>query len=434
MNIPEDILTPMTSLGTLLPADAPAGLGADDIRDALGHPTWPGGDAPTVFDFVRPGEKVCFVVSDHTRKAGADRVMPVIVAGLREKGCRAEDMGVLVASGIHRHSTAEELRGILGDAVAAAVAGRVWMHDPDDAKALVDVGTTARGHAVRVNRRVVSADRVVLVGSASYHYHAGFGGGRKSLVPGVAARETIAYTHSLTLDPKADRLHPNVAPGVLDGNPVAAEMLECARLCGECFVVNTVLTPGGEVVGVFSGELDAAHRAACRMVETISRVDIAEQADLVIASAGTARDWIQSHKALFNASRAAKPTGTIILQAPCPEGLGNDRFRHWLRKRDPAILFRELRHTPEVNGQTALSTIIRGRQTILVTNLPAADIADLGIETAPSIEAAVQRVVAGMGDAKGTYYLVPEARYVVPFVSRCADERQMNNVKRSTSN
>jgi nickel-dependent lactate racemase len=420
VNIPRDLLASATCLGTIRSACKLRALSPADVSGFLASPIGPAGATPAVFDLVRPGESVCFVVSDHTRRTAADLVFPLLLDGLTRKGCSPADMRILVASGIHRRPTQDELAGILGPKVFREFDGRIFLHDPDNEAELVDVGTTPRGHRVRVNRRAVKADRLILLGAATYHYHAGFGGGRKSLVPGVAARETIAHTHSLTLDPTADRIHPNVGPGILDGNPVSEEMLAGARLCDPDCIVNTVLAPDGTLVAAFSGDLDAAHRAACRKVEEVSRVNLAEPADLVIASAGPATNWIQSHKAFFNAHRAVKPGGCVVLLAPCPEGLGDERFREWVRRPDLATIFRELRRAPEVLGQTAVSTRSRAPDTILVTKMSGKDAADLRMRTAPDLDAAARMaldLLRSRGCAKPTCYLFPEAGSLVPFVS-----------------
>ncbi|MFC1461774.1 nickel-dependent lactate racemase, partial [Verrucomicrobiota bacterium] len=365
--------------------DAPA-LSDKDILNALEHPLRPDGKSGPVFDLVRPGETVCLVVSDHTRKTAVDRVLPVLLRGLTERKCLTKDMFILVACGIHRHPTTDETRTILGTEIVKAFEGRIFFHDPDDERNLVSIGTTRRGHDVRINRRAKEADRLILLGAALYHYHAGFGGGRKSLIPGLAARSTIAHNHSLTLDPVHNQIHAKATIGVLDGNPVSEEMLESARLCPPDFIINTVLCPDGSMAGVFAGEMDTALRAACRLVEQINRVNLEQPADFVIASAGTAANWIQSHKALFNALRAIRPNGRVILVAPCQEGLGDKRFRHWITRATVEDIYAGLRQNPEVLGQTALSTRTRGPRTILVTDLNQQDIADLGIPTAPDLD------------------------------------------------
>jgi nickel-dependent lactate racemase len=411
-------------LGTIDPPSSFPALRPDDIRAALASPCWPdGATEPGLYDLIRPGESVCFVISDYTRKTATDLVLPVIVQELKARGCSVEDMRVLVASGIHRKPTTEELRYILGPEAWLDLGDKVVLHDPDDESALTTVGTTKRGHTVRVNRLAVASDRLIPIGAAIYHYHAGFGGGRKSLVPGIASRDTIAHNHSLTLDRVEDRIHPMVGPGILDGNPVAEEMLESARLCEPDAIVNTVLSPAGDLVGVFCGELDAAHRAACSMLEKVARINVEEAADIVIASAAGAPNWIQSHKALYNAHRAVKKDGRIILMAPCPEGIGDERFRYWVKKADITEIYDELRSSPEVNGQTALSTKTKGKITTLVTDMSSSDIAELGIDVAENMDAALSDALAGFsarGVHEPTCYLMPRAMYTVPFLGQGA--------------
>lgn len=416
MNIPKALAGSGTCLGTITSGWKSDPLTDKAIRVALAKPLWPDGDQRTICDIIKPGESVCFVVSDHTRKTACNAVLPVVLKRLADSGCRLADMFILVASGIHRPTTPAEMIHILGKKVAHEFEGRIFQHDPDDDKNLAFVGTTTRGHRVRVNRRAIDANRIVLLGAATYHYHAGFGGGRKSLVPGLAGRDTISCNHSLTLDPDNDCIHPNVGTGVLDGNPVAEEMLEAAHMCRPDITINTVLTPDGKLAGVFSGELDKAHRAACNLVEQVNRVDIQAAADIVVASAETAGNWIQSHKALYNAHRALCPGGRVLLLAPCPEGLGNERFRYWIKKDSLSQIYAELRQSAEVLGQTALSTKSLAPNTILVTDMSRTDIVDLGIETATDLENGVKKAVAQVAcDGKPTYYLMPQARYTVPF-------------------
>lgn len=411
MNIPDGLTDETRYLGEMPPRQRLPAISQEDIHRTLIQAM----QGPPL---VQPGESVCLVVSDQTRKTSIDRVLPALLDILEGSGCSTDDISVLVATGIHRPPTPAETHHILGPEVYHVLEKRVFAHDADDDSQLVCVGQTRRGHSVRVNRRLVEADRLILLGAASYHYHAGFGGGRKALVPGSAARDTIAHNHSLTLDPGHDRIHPMVAPGVLDGNPVAEEMLESARLCGPDLIVNTVLDPFHRLVGVFAGDLDLAHRKACRQVEEVCGADLPEAADLVIASAEEAPNWIQSHKALYNAHRAVRPNGRIVLLAPCREGLGNARFRHWLTRNSVETIYRELRQSAEVNGQTALSTRIRGEQAILVTDLSESDRRDLGIQTAPTVEAAVLMALDQLGatTAKPTCYLMSHARHLVPFV------------------
>lgn len=415
MNVPTSLRRSATCLGILQPRSSFAALTDDDIQAALANPI--GNDG--LQTIATHGGSLCIVVSDHTRKTAADRVLPFLLNRLTEA---VEDANIffLIASGIHRHPSDDEIRHILGAQIAGRFCNQIFTHDPDNDAMLTHVGTTKRGHDVRINSRAVQADHLILLGAATYHYHAGFGGGRKSLVPGLAARKTIAHNHGLALDPQEDRIVPSVEIGALDGNPVAEEMLESAYMCKPDLAINTVLSPTGDLVGIFCGELDSAHREACKLVEQVSRCNINRCADIVLASAGAASNWIQSHKALYNAHRAVAEHGYVILEAPCPEGIGNERFRYWVRKPTIAEIYAELRHSAEILGQTALSTRMRGEHTTLVTGLSEADISDLGIRTQPDVDSAAKQVLgllAAAGVANPTYYTMPEARYVVPFVT-----------------
>jgi len=371
-----------------------------------------------VTEVVQPGEKTVFVVSDHTRKTAVDRFLPAIVKRLMESGCSPDDWSILIASGIHRHPVGEEISKILGPEMSALFEGRISCHDPDSEEGLIDVGQTPMGFRVRVNRKIMDCDRLVLTGTVTFHYHAGFGGGRKAIVPGCASRDTIAYNHSLSLDPAADAARAGVEIGRLDGNPVAEEMLAGARLCRPDLLINSVLSDDGRMVGLFVGDLESAHKEACVMAEKVGRVDLDRTADFVIASTDSAKNWVQSHKALFNASRAVRDGGWVVLDAPAPEGLGDERFRYWITRPTIKEIYDELRQSIEVLGQTALSTRIRGERCVLITEMPNADLDDLGIRSAPSVEAACDIVLKELGVDKPSYYLMPHARYTVPF-SRC---------------
>lgn len=417
--LPPSLSNQADCLGTIASTWRGRPLVRVDVRTALASAVFENGTVRPVFELIHPGESVCLVVSDHTRKTACDLVLPVLLHGLRGRNCSFKDMFVLVASGIHRHPTAPEIEKIIGAEAAKEFSGRIYLHDADDGRGLVAVGKTGNGHEVRINRRAVEADRLVLVGATAFHYHAGFGGGRKSIVPGIAARATIAYTHSLTIDPVADRIRKGVAIGALAGNPVAEAMLECARLHPPDFIINTVLAPDGSLAGVFAGDMDIAHRNACRLAEKVSRVNIDVPADFVIGSAGSASNWIQSHKALFNAHRAIREGGFVILEAGCPEGIGNDRFRHWITKPDLAAIFKGLRSSPEVLGQTALSTRQKAPGTVLVTNMSRDATDALGMRSVKTMRAALKIVLADLAKAgvrRPSYYIMPDAMSVVPFL------------------
>ena len=283
------------------------------------------------------------------------------------------------------------------------------------------VGDTSRGTPVYIDKRACEADRVIVTGSVVLHYFGGFGGGRKAVVPGIASVETISRNHSMNLDPHEDRLDPNVAIGKMAGNPVAEDMLEATMFLPVDYLVNTVLNRQGRIAGIFAGDLEQAHGEACAFAEELFAVPLGEQADVVIASSGPIKNFVQTHKALFNAYQAVKPEGRIIMLAQCPEGLGGDQFVKWLRLGSREAIIAGLRDHAEINGQTALSTTQKAPITTFVTDLSEDDVALLGGRKAASLEdalALVRRELQGHGIDDPTYYTMPSAAYTVPLVTR----------------
>ncbi len=404
------------SLGTLDMADAEP---LHDLEKAVHHAiTAPIGLKHGLYSLVQPDETVAIVLSDAFRHTGMHLILPTVIAGLNRAGIRDEDFLFVFACGTHRPPTQTEQARILGQALYDRFSRQTLVHDPRDEDNLLYVGTTSRGTPVRVNRQVQDCDRVIVTGAVVFHYFGGFGGGRKSIVPGIAGMDTIAHNHALNLDPEKDGLNPAVRIGALDGNPVAEDMLEASQFTKVDFLINTVLNRAGEIAGIFAGDLDAAHRVAARFAHQLFAVPLKRRADLVIASAGNPKNFIQSHKALFNAYQAVKPEGRIVLAAPCPEGFGGETFSQWLRLGERNAVIRELRKRAEINGQTALSTLEKAPITTFITELSEQEVKLLGGRKASSLPEALDLVsgdFARAGVAEPLYYIMPSASYTVPF-------------------
>ncbi len=402
-------------LGTLDIADVPplpdpAAALRDGLRDPIGMDC----DALGAY---RAGDTVTIVVSDSFRYTAVELLLPTLLDALSERGIREEDIHFLFSTGTHRGPTDDEAARILGDAVYARFKDRAIAHDPYDKDQLVDLGTTDAGTPIAIHRRAVETDHLILTGTVVMHYFGGFGGGRKSLVPGVAAVETIAHNHALNLDRHENRLNPAVRIGTLDGNPVAEDMFAASSPCKVDFIVNTVLDRNGAIAGLFTGDFDAAHRSACAFAHALYAAPIGAQADLVIATAGKAKNFIQSHKALYNAYQALKPGGRMVFLAPAPEGYGGNKFAQWLALGSCDAVIAELRKNAEINGQTALSTLEKAPSAIFVTEMDAAQVAALGAQRADSLDAALAQAVSELraaGVEQPTVWLMPSAPYTVP--------------------
>ena len=402
-------------LGTLTVSEAPALPDpAVVLRRQLDTPL--GINGPALAPLV-PGARVCVIVSDATRRTGMHLLLPALLDAVAQRGVRRKDIRFLVATGVHRAPTEDELDFILGEDVHREYADRILCHQADDAASLRLTGQTRRGTPVWINRAALETDFLVVTGTVVLHYFAGYGGGRKAVVPGIAGRATIAANHSLNLDPCSDRLNPAVRTGVMAGNPVAEDMAEAAANVPVHLCINTVLNRQGDLCGVHAGSLEAAHAAACLQAAALYRIPLREPADLVVASAGKAPNFLQSHKALHNAWQARRPGGLVLFLAPCPEGLGGSGFSRWLALGSPGAVIAGLREGAEINGQTALSTLEKTPHTVLVSQLSSGDLALLGVPPARTFQAGLDLCMARLraaGILRPTVIVMPEAAYTVP--------------------
>lgn len=339
-------------------------MGDAELREAFRRPV----ASPSLEEIFHGARSVLVVVPDGTRSAGTDRYLPALVERI-ERCCKAT-IALAVATGIHRSATREEIERTVGHDLAARLP--VLAHDPDDPSRLADLGRTASGTPVKVNAAIREHDRIVLTGGVGFHYYAGFSGGRKALVPGLASRETVTRNHLRALRADGSR-HPAARAGRLDGNPVHRDMVEGAALVGPHLLVNAV--PGEEgIERLFVGHWRRAHESACRYVRATRSVRVAPR-DLVVASAGgepTDLNLIQSHKAFEAGIGALRPGGVFVLVARCREGAGHEDFLPFLRHEREEEMVRELREDFRVYRQTALSWFRKAsaHRLILVSGLP----------------------------------------------------------------
>jgi nickel-dependent lactate racemase len=355
------------------------------------------------------------VVSDKTRVTGADVVLPVILNAANEAGVPDPGITVLFACGTHSMHTDEERRAIVGEEVASRV--RLVDHDcrGDD---MVSIGTTTAGTPVRINRIAHEADRLVITGTAQFHYFAGFGGGRKSVLPGICAEETIIRNHAFTMSPDGGR-NPHCRPAKLDGNELNEDMMEAARMVSPDFLVNVVLNDRREIAGVFAGDWEKAHLQACEAVTANFMVKIGEHADVVVtAPGGYPKDvnYIQSHKAYDSAFYAVRKGGVIILAAECRDGLGNEILGEYLAV--PSIEEHEKRLNGrfQISGHTALAHRLKAQavHTIMITDMDEGEVSLLGVERASDMADAFEKAAAHLDTDRPLVHIMPEGYTTLP--------------------
>ena len=296
-------------------------------------------------EIVRHEHKVAIVVDDGTRPAPSHLMVPSILDELNVAGVNDDNVTVIFGCGTHRAVTPAEAARLLGETVLNRV--KTISHDWI-AKDLVYVGTTqTHGTKVYLNRVFAEADVKILTGDICFHYYAGYGGGRKSVLPAVSGEETIKHNHAMLL-------HPNARTGVLEGNPVHEDMVEAAKLAKVDFILNVVTNSKGEVVKAFAGDLEQAFSEGVKVVDEMYRVSVDLKADIVVVSPGgypADVNFFQAYKGVDSALEVVKRGGVVVLVAECPEGHGNQVFYDWMVKfSDIKAIEREIKRNFVLGG------------------------------------------------------------------------------------
>src|SRR5271167_3906504 len=285
---------------------------------ALDHPT-----SSKPLSALAAGKKTAAIsVCDITRPAPNWLTLPPLLQRLHDAGIPVEGVTILIATGLHREATANEIDTIVGPEIAAKY--RIVSHD---ARALAEhrwLGKTGRGIPVYIDERFMAADLHITLGFIEQHLMLGFSGGRKLVAPGLAAQETIKVIHS----PLFMR-EPMATEGSITENPLHAQLLEIARMAGHDFILDVTLTQSREVSGIFAGDPVQAHAAGVQFLRTTSLEKLSGLADAVITSAaGHPLDltFYQTIKGLTAAQHIVKPGGRILILGECAEGVGSPEF------------------------------------------------------------------------------------------------------------
>lgn len=357
------------------------------LAEAVAHPI--GG--PALTDFVKSGQRLCLVISDMSRFwMRQDRVIPPLLDYLYSKcGVKPEDVTILVANGTHPGGDERDLRTLVTDAVFDTV--KVVNHDclADD---LVYLGDTPHGTPVWVNPIAANADRVICLGACVHHVMAGFGGGRKSILPGISGMETIRHNHAFALDPAALRSNPRIGNGKLDDNPLHQDMCEAAALLPHLFMINLVLNAEMELAEIYAGHYLKSWEAACAAVDRIYRVPVPQKADAIIASCGgypKDMSLYQGTKTIDNVETGLKTGGTLILIIEAREGGGPAEYFDWIKNLQDGTIEDRLRNHFTIPGYIFFLNCEQARRynILMLTSIPPEAVAPMGIRAYNNLEA-----------------------------------------------
>jgi nickel-dependent lactate racemase len=397
------------------PVDQPGLL---DEAAAMGQALRAPLERPPLAELVRPADRVVIVHSDLTRPAPNERMLPVILAELAAAGLPDEQITLLNATGLHRPNTEAELRQMLGDRLVERY--RCINHDAHDHAGLRWVGRTPGGAEVWLNHHYVEADRRITTGFIEPHFFAGFSGGAKSVLPGVAGDMSVMHNHNAELI---------AAPGSVWGetalNPIMRESRAAAALCPPDLILNVTLNKWRQITGVFCGELIAAHDAGCASVKQGVMRPVERPFDIVVTTnSGFPLDLnlYQAVKGMSAAAQIVRPGGAIIIAAECSDGVGHGPFLELLASRpDPQGLLDRIT-TPgfamfdQWQVQLLAQILLKARVYLYAPRLGDEAIRAAHLRPSHSIEATIAELEAEWGGA-ARLCVLPQGPLTVPYIA-----------------
>jgi nickel-dependent lactate racemase len=407
-----------------------AGCPAEVLAEALSRPYGPA-DGPAVkrrsgqslTEFLRGGRRVLVIINDATRPTPTEAILAALLPIL-ENGRKREDLTLLVATGAHRKPTEAEYRRILGG-FYDTLRVRVVHHDARKDEDMADLGRTRNNTPILLNKRLFEADRIIATGSVEPHYFAGFTGGRKAFLPGVAAFRTIEANHKQALSPAARSL-------ALEGNPVHEDMMDALPLIkAPIFSLMAVMDKEQQVAAAAAGDLLASFYAAVESARKIFCVSVPAAADIVVSVAKFPMDidLYQSQKAIDNGALALKDGGTLILVSSCREGLGDEAYARLLAQAaSPKDALERIRagYTLGYHKAAKIAEVSDRVTVTAVTELAAEQLNAMFIEKAPSPQEALEgalKTARDRGVPCPKILIVPDGCVTVPEPALPADRR-----------
>ena len=388
------------------------------IARALKNPV----DMQTLENLAAPGRKITIVVDDITRPTPTRKFLGPIVEELGAAGIRDANITVVIATGSHRLHTDEEKEFLLGAEFASRF--RTIDHDANDKDAMVYLGRTSRGTPVEVNKHVAEADLKILTGSIKPHSYAGYSGGGKALLPGVCSMDTIIADHDYD-----STLHPNALVGHMEGNPIRVDIEEAALLVDNCFMVNGILNSKKEIVSVVAGDVIKAHREGVKLLDSWAKVPVKGPADVVIAGCShpTSISYYQAVNAISHCVRIrqpiVRPGGTIIVAAPCPDGIGSDGPFYDLVKaaNSPAEVLEKLRQPgffvhDQWAAQSYCGDLMVVNLIVVTGGIDQRTVEEMLATYAPSIQEALDMALEKHGQ-ESKVVVISDSPYIIPVPS-----------------
>lgn len=353
-------------------------------------------------------ENIVLIASDHTRPVPSKVLVPPMLAAIRRGNPQAR-ITILIATGCHRGTTKAELIEKFGPQIVEKE--RIVIHDCAEEENMVTIGTLPSGGALRINRLAAEADLLVSEGFIEPHFFAGFSGGRKSVLPGIAARETVYWNHNAEFigDPLA-------RTGILEGNPIHRDMLFAARTAKLAFICNVVINAKHQVVGAFAGDCEQAHVAGTEFLKELCRCEKAP-ADIVITTNNghpLDQNIYQAVKGMTAGEATCKAGGVIIMAAACDDGHGGESFMKTMTQDiSAAEILAKIQATPKKDTvpdqweSQILARILSKFQVVLISHADPALVRAMKMHPAQDAQQALA-LAEGLLGHPGSVTVIPE--------------------------
>jgi len=380
---------------------------AQVVRQALASPT----GTSKLSQLACGRKKAVIVISDGTRLCPSELLLPALLEELNAGGIPDNAIDIVIALGLHRKQTKEEMICLVGAPVFRRI--RVHNHsaEPEDC---VRLGRTSSGTPVEINRLVAEADLRIVTGNIEPHAMAGISGGMKSIVPGTASRRCIEHNHGLSLQDRVKLGEPD--------NRVHTDIEEALRFISVDFMLNVVVNHRREVLEAVAGHIIDAHRAGVRLASERFIVPVGRSYDLTLVSPGgypKDMQMYQSLKALRNASKITKNGGAIIMAAACQEIFGNGIFQYWVetmkdRQRTVSKLNREF--VLGAHKITHLDEVLSKQRVYLLSEIPEPIVRLLGMEPVADLQSTLEQIL-DQARGKPTIACMPYGSLTFPSLS-----------------
>ncbi|MCX8110587.1 MAG: nickel-dependent lactate racemase [Syntrophorhabdaceae bacterium] len=409
LNLPDDLIVHVIKKRQMPVLKDPT----DSIKAAFLSPL---GSRPLAEE-ARGSRDVCILICDNTRPVPNHIILPVLIRGLVDAGLSPSSITILIATGMHRPNEGEELEELIGSEWVLKNIN-IFNHMAGSDKDHVFLGRTARGMPVKIDRRFVDADLRIVVGLVEPHFMAGYSGGRKVIIPGIAHEDTIRSLHSVGLLNRE-----GVDNCVIDGNPLHEEQIEAVRMIGRCLAINTVIDEDREIAFINFGEIEISHKEAVGFARPYFEVPVNRMYKTVITSSAgypLDRNYYQTVKGMVGAIDILEPGGHMFVVSGCSEGLGTKDFAESQRRMiekgaDTFIdeaLKKEYASIDEWETFMLIKAMKRGSIHLFSEGLTEQERELTGVNIVSSIEEEILRGIKEKGDIH--IAVIPEGPYVVP--------------------